>query len=281
MVKINKEKFIDEYINEMKNRGYSKMTVRNVHYLLNNFMDHYELPDKNNISDYLFNVDVSKNTKITRSYILLAFAKYIKRKTGINFDIGIPGLKKSKKMPVYLTKTELGKLLDASRKNIRDFTILAFFIQTGLRIDELINLHTKNVDLQDKTIKVHGKGDKERIVPLSQDLVKILKTYLNGRTEGYLFMSQKGKPFSPSAIQKMVKRYAQEAHLKKKISPHKLRHTFATLALEAGVNPFTLKELLGHSSLNTTLIYTHITPEISRDAVKRVAEITKEIFEKK
>jgi len=111
-------------------------------------------------------------------------------------------------------------------------------------------------------------------------MVKILSRYLQGRKEGYLF-EIKGRKISVSTIQKMVKKYAERAHLKKSVSPHKLRHTFATLALEAGVNPFTLKDLLGHSSLNTTLIYTHITPEVSRDAVKRIAEITKNVFEEK
>jgi len=279
-IKMDKENLINEYINEMKSKEYSRMTVRNVYYLLKSFMNDYNLPDKESITDYLFNADVSKNTKITRSYILLAFAEFLKERTGAKFKIGIPKLKKSKKLPVYLTKAEIGRLLNTARGNIRDFTIIAFIIQTGVRVNELINLKMKDVDLQDGTIRVKGKGDKERIIPLSKDMVKILSRYLQGRKEGYLF-EIKGRKISVSTIQKMVKKYAEEAHLKKSVSPHKLRHTFATLALEAGVNPFTLKDLLGHSSLNTTLIYTHITPEVSRDAVKRIAEITKNVFEEK
>ncbi len=277
---MEKENLINSYINEMKSRGYSRMTVRNVHYLLKSFMSKYELPDKESITDYLFNADVSKNTKITRSYILLAFARFLKEQMGIKFKVGVPKLKKSRKLPIYLTKAELGRLLNVMRGNIRDFTITAFTVQTGVRINELINLKMKDIDLQDGTVRIKGKGDKERIIPLSKEMIKILSRYLHGRHNGYLF-ERKGNKISISTIQKMIKKYAKKAHLKKNISPHKLRHTFATLALEAGVNPFTLKDLLGHSSLSTTLIYTHITPQISRDAVQRIAEITKNVLEEK
>ena len=277
---MDKENLINAYINEIKSRGYSRTTVRNVQYLLKSFMSKYELPDKKSITDYLFEADVSKNTKITRSYILLAFAKFLKEQMGIKLKTGVPKLKKSRKLPVYLTKAELGRLLNAMRGNIRDFTITAFAVQTGIRINELVNLKMKNIDLQERTVRIKGKGDKERIIPLSKDMVKILSRYLKGRQDGYLF-EIKGHKISVSTIQKMIKKYAKKAHLKKNVSPHKLRHTFATLALEAGVNPFTLKDLLGHSSLSTTLIYTHVTPQISRDAVQRIANITKNVLEEK
>ncbi|MFU2157849.1 MULTISPECIES: site-specific tyrosine recombinase/integron integrase [Caldisericum] len=282
-IEFNKEKIVHEFSMHLMLKGYSPLTVKNYRYIINDFLNEFKIPDTKSIQKYFLKKNISKNTRATQTLILRSFAKFIKKELHIDFETLDPP-KTSKTLPTFLTKDEVKKFLEVVKKNKRDFTIVAFLIYTGVRVGELINIKIEDVNLNENYVRIKGKGDKERFVPISLELSNILRQHLNERHYSeYLFESKRQKKFSPLTIQLMVKRYAKEAGIQKKITPHKLRHTFATLALESGISPITIGELLGHSSLNTTMKYTHVTNKLATEAVKKISEFTnlKDIVENK
>jgi len=273
---MNREEALQKFIVNLAMKGYSPMTIRNYNYIINEFLEYYDYPDYENTKNYFSKkTGITRNSRATQIRILRSFGKFIQKEYKTNFEMpDVP--KTSAMLPIFLTKIEVAKLLTESKINTRDLTILSFIIFTGVRVSELVNLQLENVNLDENYIRVKGKGDKERIIPLASDLSKLLKNYISLRKfdSDYLFVSKFGYKFTPLSIQLMVRKYADKARLNKKITPHKLRHTFATLALEAGVSPITISELLGHSSLNTTMKYTHVTSKLTEDAVKRISQST-------
>lgn len=181
----------------------------------------------------------------------------------------------TKKLPDFLFLEEVIKLIESlttdKPASIRDKAILELLYGTGIRVTELSNLDIDSIHLDDETIKVMGKGSKERILPISQPVQKALYHYLMIRKqtvrEHYrqsmsskaLFISCFGKRISSRSIRKMINKKMQLACLNKKISPHVFRHTFATHLLDGGADLRSVQELLGHKSLSTTQIYTHVT----------------------
>lgn len=275
MENLDKEHLKNQFAIYLLMKGYSNLTVKNYIYIVNDFLKSSSLPDAQSIQKYFLRKKITKNTRATQTLILKSFAKFIKKELKIDFEVFDPP-KTSKTLPVFLTKDEVRRLLEVSKNHLRDFTIITFLIYTGVRVGELVNLKIDDVNLEGRYVKIRGKGDKERLVPLSNELTAILSTYIEkkrGETE-FLFESNRRKKFSPLTIQLMVRKYAKLANIPKKITPHKLRHTFATLALESGISPITIGELLGHSSLNTTMKYTHVTNKLAMDAVKKISEFT-------
>jgi site-specific recombinase XerD len=271
---LDKEKLKQEFSMYLILKGYSPITVKNYLYIINEFLQQFDLPDAQSIQKFFLTKRISKNTRATQTLILRSFAKFLKKQLKIDFETPDPP-KTSKTLPVFLTKEEVWRLLNVVKKNKRDFTIIAFLIYTGVRVGELTNIKMDDINLDDNYVRVKGKGDKERFVPISSELSTIVKEYLGSHKDNtYLFESNRRKKFSPLTIQLMVKKYARKADIQKKITPHKLRHTFATLALESGISPVTIGELLGHSSLNTTMKYTHVTNRLAVDAVKKISEFT-------
>ena len=181
-------------------------------------------------------------------------------------DIKIP--KKAKKLPVILTRDEVKALIGAAKLG-RNRLIVEFLYSSGVRVSELTKLKIEDINLKEKIAKVvGGKGNKDRIIILSDKWVKKIKKYLDKRKikNPWLFSKKNGKPLSVDTIQRIIKEAAQKAGIQKEVTPHKLRHSFATHLLEAGENIRKIQELLGHSSLNTTQIYTHV----SVDQLKKV-----------
>lgn len=274
MENLDKEHIKNKFAIYLLMKGYSNLTVKNYIYIVNDFLKSSSLPDAQSIQKYFLRKKITKNTRATQTLILKSFAKFIKKELKIDFEVFDPP-KTSKILPVFLTKDEVRRLLEISKNHLRDFTIITFLIYTGVRVGELVNLKIEDVNLEGRYVKIRGKGDKERLVPLSNELTAILSTYIEKkRGETFLFESNRHKKFSPLTIQLMVRKYAKLANIPKKITPHKLRHTFATLALESGISPITIGELLGHSSLNTTMKYTHVTNKLAMDAVKKISEFT-------
>ena len=176
----------------------------------------------------------------------------------------------SKKLPAFLSQNEINQLLDrigSGEMNFIDKAVIELFYGTGIRLSELINLKISDVSFAKKTIKVTGKGSKQRIVPFGRKAEKSLLNYLQIRDiidtdkVDYFFLNKKGKKFEPEEIQILVKRNLASVTGIKKKSPHVLRHTFATHLLENGADIRAVKELLGHESLSTTQVYTHVNPE--------------------
>jgi integrase/recombinase XerC len=162
---------------------------------------------------------------------------------------------------------------------LRDSAILELFYSTGMRLSELSGLGLSSIDFKDEVIRVMGKGKKERIIPVGAEALSVLKSYLSQRNlyikdlssfDGEtVFLNRSGKKLSSRSIARIVKRYAQKVSEDKKTSPHKLRHTFATHLLDEGADLLAVKELLGHSSLSTTQIYTHVTTERLKKVYKK------------
>ena len=178
--------------------------------------------------------------------------------------------KLSKHLPTYLTVEEVDKLLDIEIKDAfsaRNKSILELLYATGLRISELINLEFKNIDLNDCIVRIMGKGSKERIVPINDLAIKYLKIYVKDyryklvKTEqnNYVYLNNHGKKMTRQGVFKMIKKRTLETGIKKDVSPHTLRHSIATHMLENGADLRIIQEFLGHESIGTTQIYTHLT----------------------
>ena len=211
-------------------------------------------------------------TVINSFYSFLALNKDIT----INPSENIKLPKLPKKLPNYLTVEEINKLLDIKLNDAysyRNKAMLELLYATGLRISELINLQFSNIDLNDDLIRVMGKGSKERMVPINEVAHKYLKTYIDEyrntilglKQSDYLFISNAKKPITRQGFFKIIKKECKNKGINKVVSPHILRHSFATHLLANGADIRVIQELLGHSNIVTTEIYTHIV----NDKVKK------------
>ena len=183
-------------------------------------------------------------------------------------------------LPTYLTIDEVNNLLNIEVNDpfqARNKAILELMYATGLRISEVVSLEFKNIDFDDCIVRVMGKGSKERIVPINDVALKYLKMYIDdyrselvkGTINNYLFLNNHGNVITRQGIFKMIKKYALEKGIKKEIGPHTLRHTFATHLLANGADLRIIQELLGHSDISTTQIYTHLTNETLHTEYKK------------
>lgn len=183
-----------------------------------------------------------------------------------NFDTP----KLPRKLPVVLTVEEVDKILSrpdtAANLGLRDKAILELMYACGLRVSEVINMKIQNVLKTEGIIRIFGKGLKERVVPIGDSALRWIDTYLKiarvdlskPHSEDYLFLNWRGKKLSRMYIWKMIDKYSKEAEIKKQIHPHILRHSFATHLLQGGADLRSIQEMLGHSDISTTQIYTHV-----------------------
>ena len=217
-------------------------------------------------------------TSITRKIASIkGFFKYLcyNRDIKSNPAISIVSPKLPKKLPKVLTVSEVDKILTQGLNPFEN-AIFELLYSAGIRVSELTGLDIKNVDLNQKMIKVFGKGSKERIIPINNKCVEILKKYLKQRelislkfnSKSNLFLDEKGKPISRQKVYKIIKKQGEA--IDKKISPHTIRHSFATHLLERGADLRVVQELLGHASIVTTQIYTHISKNTLRDVYFKI-----------
>lgn len=186
----------------------------------------------------------------------------------ISEEITIP--KKDKTLPQVLSEEEINQLLNApdltSEKGIRDYAVLEILYSCGLRVSEAANLQINQINEQEEIINILGKGKKERIVPIRKSALKAVKTYINEVRNKHLvidnkavFIGKNGKRMSRQALYNIVVNNAKLAAIQKEIHPHTLRHSFATHLLDNGADLRVVQELLGHTNIGTTQIYTHVT----------------------
>ena len=183
----------------------------------------------------------------------------------------------SRKLPVVLSNEEIEKLLDAPPSDtvlgLRDRAILTLLYGTGIRASECAGLKDEDVDLDQRLIKVRGKGGHERSVPLNIKVVQSLQTYRHCRGMGNpadsFFRSRRRRGMSRGAVYERVRHYGISAKIPKRVSPHRLRHTFATHLVKADVQLVTIRDLLGHRQITSTQIYLHVTAADLRDAADR------------
>tara|TARA_Y100000992_G_scaffold64197_1_gene39492 strand:- start:2092 stop:2967 length:876 start_codon:yes stop_codon:yes gene_type:complete len=239
--------------------------------------------DKRAIRSWIVELSLKKlspksiNRKIAT---LKSFFKFlIKREViEINPSTNITSLKTDQKIPNFLKEKDVNFLFDnlILEKNFngeRDMMILELLYGTGIRISELINLKTRNINLPKKEMKIMGKRKKERIIPLHQQIISQIKKYLDKKNEiksthEFLLCTNKGKKLYPMLIYRIVKKHLSSLINSKKYNPHLLRHTFATHILNKGGDLNSIKDLLGHESLAATQIYTHNSIEKLKETFK-------------
>ena len=214
------------------------------------------------------------NSSISRLVSTLSrFYQWLVRQQLIALDpmSQIDAPKREKRMPLALTEAEVGKLLEqpdlTTDLGIRDRALVELLYATGMRVSEVSGLTLPQIDLDLKTILVHGKGNKDRYVAFDDRTKNSLLNYLNNarprllkdKDEQHVFLSNQGKAISDRGIQYVMQKTFNQAGISGKVHPHELRHTFATAMLNNGADMRSVQELLGHSSLSATQIYTHVT----------------------
>lgn len=208
----------------------------------------------------LINVGKSNETVRLACFAIKFYLNIIKKdSSGIDGILrDLPNVKREKKLPVVLAKKEIENMI-LSTKNLNHCLIIQIGYAAGLRVSEIVNLRWMDIDLKRNVIHIKAaKGNKDRIVMLSSKVKKGLKS-LASVNEGYVFKTIRGKKYSLRTIEKIVENAAKKAGIKKKVTPHTLRHSFATHLLENGTDIRYIRDLLGHSDIKTTLIYTKVS----------------------
>lgn len=233
---------------------------------------------KEDIKDFLDNVEATARTKAHYLTVFNSFYKYLvfMDKIKSNPCDGIKAPKLEKKLPTYLTNEEIAKLFNirlTKPVDYRNKAILEVMYATGARISEVINLKVNQIDFEECIIRVVGKGKKERIIPLDDVAIEALDNYINNyrpfliknETCNYVFLNKNGEKISRQMIFKILKNLANKAGITKEISPHTLRHSFASNLLNNGADLRVIQELLGHENLETTEIYSHLQNKKIKD----------------
>lgn len=277
------EKLIEEFLRYLRiDKGYSENTIKSYETDLMKFLDYNKDKDINNISNddireyvkwlkknELNEKSISRNISCLKSfYKFLVIQRIISDNP--SDSVIMPKIKKT--LPSILTEDEVLKLLDVKlidNFSYRNKAMLELMYATGLRVSELVNLKLQDIDFSEDIIRTFGKGSKERIIPIGDYAVEYLKKYieeyrplmLKKTTCEYLFLNNHGKKMTRQGFFKIIKKIAKENGIDKELSPHTLRHSFASHLLKYGADLRTIQELLGHSDISTTQIYTHVTNE--------------------
>lgn len=284
---------IDKYMEYLDiERGASQHTLRNYRRDLIDFKDFLgSIPSKSSISnESLIDIDKIDNISI-RSYLgslykrrnkkstilrklssIKSFFKFLINKGYINKNPGalVSSPKRENRITRFASVDEIFRLLSITDNNnplsARDNAILELLYATGMRVSELTNLKIEDIDLNSMIVKVFGKGRKERIIPIGSKSRDSLKVYLslrnkllrNNRDVGWLFLNYRGGRLTSRSVGRITDKYISKSAMSKRLTPHSIRHSFATHLLDAGADLRSIQELLGHSSLSTTQRYTHV-----------------------
>ena len=228
--------------------------------------------------------EYSRRTIARRISALRSFYKYMVRENILESNpfTKVKTPKLEKKLPVFLEEVEINDLLelpDTEGLGLRDQAILELLYATGCRVSELVGLTLERIDLSAQYVLLLGKGDKERIVPLGTTCCNAIREYYGIRerlikkynvpTHSFVFVNSRGGILTDRSVRRILDKYITELAVNKKVSPHTIRHTFATHLLDHGADLRAVQELLGHANLSTTQIYTHVTTERITSAYKK------------
>lgn len=260
-------RFHDRMAEEMVIRGFTLNTQRTYLTCMRAFVRHFRRPPDELTLEDVRNYQLHMIRRgISGSYLnqIVSAIRFFYHKTlGWNWDVErLPYCKTGKHLPVPLSREEVQALFAATR-NLKHITLLKTLYGDGPRVSELVHLRPRNIDSQRMLVQIEeGKGKKDRFVMLPCDLLVLLRRYwlaYRPDRDGWLFPGQKaGRPLTARAVEKMVKRTAKKAGITKDVTPHVLRHTFATHLMEDGVSLLDVQELLGHRSIGTTARYLHL-----------------------
>lgn len=200
---------------------------------------------------------------------LRSFFRFLNREGFLKNDptSAISSPKLEKHLPLFMTENEVTKLVESPQSEepsgLRDRAILETFYSTGIRISELVGLNLENIDFFSAVVKVMGKGRKERMVPIGDKALRAIRDYIEHRKKEtqVVFLNKNGRRITTRGVRLVLDKYIQRSSLRENISPHTLRHSFATHLLNRGADLRSVQELLGHANLSTTQIYTHLTTE--------------------
>ncbi len=276
------QKYIQEFIDYLNfEKGCSKHTLSNYKRDIDQFFKYLKTrePDRESFKTYLEHLEdvgFSPSTRMRKQAALKAFFHYLtaegKIKNDPSADFKLPKL--GIRLPKALSVGDTFSLLRASAKNPRDLAIIELLYATGLRASELVSLQLNDLNLDAGFVKCIGKGEKERIVPVGEAAAKAISTYINEERpklmkregENTLFIDRNGTVLSRQALWNIIKKYVKKSGIRAKSSTHTLRHSFATHLLEHGADLRTVQEMLGHSNISTTEIYT----SVSRERLKKI-----------
>ena len=287
---IKNKKLLSDYIIELKTikqrdkdttvNSYSEDIYKYLEYMESKNISSALDISYNNLLDYLKYLDDNKYevSSVARKIVSIkAFHKYLSENYNvIDISTKINTPRFYRKLPNILTIEEVDNLLDIKLDapfDYRNKAMLELMYSSGLRVSELINLELSDIDLNNNYVRCFGKGSKERIVPVGEYSSKYLSIYINeyrdSMKKGYytekIFLNNHGKEMTRQGFFKIIKKIAKDKDINKNITPHMLRHSFATHLLNNGADLRTIQEMLGHSSISTTQIYTNVTNDILKE----------------
>lgn len=283
------EKHVDHFLKYLEHeKNASTYTTRNYHIDLREFGLTLGKKDVTEITyldvrSFLAHLKARSYSKASISRKLAcvrSFFKYLVRENVLktNPAVGVATPKREKRLPKFLDTGEVTSLLEAPSKNTweekRDKAIMETLYSSGLRVSELVDLNGDDIDFFSGLLRVRGKGKKERIVPVGQVAIGCIREYLDkkppkDRDQGIkkpLYLNRSGGRLTDRSVRRVLLKYAKRIALNKEISPHTLRHSFATHMLDRGADLRSVQELLGHENLSTTQIYTHVTTKRLKEA---------------
>ena len=270
---------IEDYINYLKiERQLSINTIDSYKRDLEDFYKFtgksYKFITKDDVIKYLGYLNNKINPRSINRHIVSIknYFKFLEKNNSIKTNPcdEITGLKTPKKLPKVLSEEDVNKLLDIKLDDAfsyRNKAMLELMYSSGLRVSELLNLEVNNIDFNMNLVRVFGKGSKERIVPIDDIATKYLDEYINGyrntllknKESDILFLNSRGDKLTRQGFFKILKTIAREKGIKKELSPHTLRHSFATHLLNHGADLRSIQTMLGHENIETTQIYTHVS----------------------
>lgn len=276
----------EDYVIDLEIRNYSHNTIKTYNSIIVSFLDFLKTQDnlydervfirsfKRHIQNLKRNKDVSQNYIYLVTITIKKFLEF--NNIGFLYDIHLP--KRTKSLPKSLNEHEVGLLIraiDDDKENtdlqkftkLRNKTIFTILYSSGLRISELLNLKFNDIDFETRTMRIRGKGDKDRIVLFDDKALNMILEYnkLRNPDNPLLIYNKNGEKLSSRYVEMLIKKYAKHAGITKKVTPHILRHSFATHLLKHGVDIRIIQQLLGHASLSTTQIYTSVDMETVKD----------------
>ena len=273
------QRYIDKFINYLKiEKNSSDHTITNYSFDLKEFASFLGGVDISSVDHLTIrrflaamrSRNVSKRTMARKLSCLRTFFKFLLREGHIKTNpvSAVSAPKLDRHLPVFLDVNKVLKLLAApseeSEDGLRDRAILETLYSTGLRVSELVQLDEERVDFIGGVVKVRGKGRKERIVPIGEAALSAIRRYMGARkkkSQDAIFLNRFGSRLTDRGVRRIVDKYVRRCSIEEKVSPHSLRHSFATHLLDRGADLRSVQELLGHVNLSTTQIYTHVTAE--------------------